>query len=95
MEPNPLDPARPEREQRPLVLQATELAPTDPRPRLERLPALRLARDKGMQPVGLIQWEPGLHSPVGSATSTLRARGPPQRRSTSHARTPAGGGRRA
>jgi len=53
MEPNPLDASHAQRKQRPLVLQAPEL-PLDSRAApVERLPPLRVTRDKGMQAVGL------------------------------------------
>ncbi len=53
MEPHPLDPSHAERQQRPLVLEATELALDGAARTVEIRGAHRLAWDQGVQAVGL------------------------------------------
>ena len=78
MEPNPLDAPNAEREQRPLILEPAELALDGPTAPVERLPPLRLARDKGMQPVGLDPGRAGATlagraAPLGRAARGVRS----------------------
>ena len=78
MKPDPFDPSHAEREQRPLVLQAPELALDGATAPVEGLPPLRLARDQRMQPVRL---DPparrlalaGRAAPLGRATRGVTA----------------------
>jgi len=75
MEPDPLDPANAEREQRPLVLEPAELPLDRGATSIERLPALCLARDQGMQPVGLDPPRAGLALASRAAPLRRAARG--------------------